>query len=92
MDVRHVLILKTAHHVDEAIHLGELVEQRAGDAGFTGAAIQPGDIGIGHLGVDGLFGLEHGGEPVHARVGHIHHGGVHFDLARGDAGGLACRG
>ena len=71
--VRDIVIFKTAHHLDKAVHLRQLVEQCAGDAGLAGAAIQPGDIRIGHLGVDGLFGFEHFGEAIHPRIGHIHH-------------------
>ena len=43
---------------------------------------------VGHLGVDGLLGLEHRREAVDARVGHIHHGGMHLDLAGRGAGRL----
>ena len=75
--VRHIGVLEAAHHVQKAIHLGQLVEQRARDGRLR--AFQAGDIGIGDLGIDGLFGLEHGRKAVNALIRHIHHAGVHLE-------------
>ncbi len=44
--------------MDKAVHLAELVEQRAGEPALgsvAGLALQAGDIGVGDLGVDGLL-------------------------------------
>jgi hypothetical protein len=41
MDMSHVLVVKDAHHLDESIQLGELVQQGARDAALVGAASKP---------------------------------------------------
>ena len=76
--VRHAGVFKAAYHVHKAVHLGQLVEQLAGDASLGRAAFQPGDIGVGHLGVNLLLRLEHLGQAVDARIGHVHHRRVDF--------------
>ncbi len=77
--VQDAVILEAACHQDKAVHLGQLVQQLTGDAALRRAAFQPGDIRIGHFGVDRLFRLEHRRELVHARVGDIHHRRMDFE-------------
>ena len=89
----HIFVLENTHHVDQAVHLGQLVEQCARDAAtLAGTAIQTSDVDVGHLGIDGLLGDEHLRQFIHTRVGNIHDRCVHFDLAAGRAGRLAATG
>ncbi len=92
LDVGNIFILEAAHDVDKAIHLGKLVEQSARNAGLTGAAIQAGDIGVGHLGINRLLGFEHGRKPVDPRIRHVDYGGVDFNFTGGGAGRLGATG
>ncbi len=90
--VQDTVILEAARHQDEAVHLGQLVQQLTGDAAFGRTGLQPGDIRIGHLGIDRLLRLEHLREFGHARVRDIHHRGMDFEASgRGGGGRVAAR-
>jgi len=51
-------VFKDAHDVDECIHLADLIAQRSRQAGAPDALFQPGDIGVGDLGIDSLHLLQ----------------------------------
>jgi len=77
----HAVIGEDAHHVEEAVRLGQLVAQRAAQTALAHAALQPADVLVGHGGIGGLPGPVEGAEEVHPLVGHGHDGGVNFHLA-----------
>ena len=72
--------------MDESVHPRNAVAQLAAEPLLGHALIESGDVGVGHLGVDGLARLEHVAQAVDAHIGYVHHRGVEFQLAAGAAG------
>ncbi len=83
----HVLVLEGAHHVQKGVVLGDGVHQRPAQPALPADAdAQPGDVVVFDLRPGRLARLEHGAQPVDARIGHSHRGGVGLDAA-GRVGG-----
>jgi len=81
LGMRHGRVLERADDVHKGVHLLELVAHRPAQAALPDAFVQPADVGIGDGGVGGFLGLEDRAQPVDARVGHVHDGSVHLELA-----------
>ena len=87
-----VLILKTAHHVHDGVHLADVREELvAQPLAPAGALDQTRDVHKFHRRRRDLLGLIHPGQLVKPLVRHRHHAGVGLDGAEGIVGRLRAR-
>lgn len=81
-DMGDVVVLETAQHVHNGIHLADVGEELVAEALALGrAAHQPGDVYEGDARRDDLLRLGDVGELAHARIGHGDFAGVGLDRA-----------
>ncbi len=81
-DMGDVVVLETAQHVHDGIHLADVGEELVAEALALGrAAHQPGDVYEGDARRDDLLRLGDVGELAHARIGHGDFAGVGLDRA-----------
>src|SRR6185295_9574291 len=76
-------VRKRAHHVEQRVRVAELL-------GLEALALALGDAGKVHYlegGEGRLLRLEQGDQPIHPRVGHPRHAGVHLPARGAERGG-----
>ena len=80
--VNHVLVFKTAHHVDDGIGLADMGQKLVAQAfALAGPGHQTGNVHKLHNRRHDAFGLDNARQLLQARVGHLDHPHIGFDGA-----------
>jgi len=85
--MHHILVVETAHHVDDGIHVADVAQELVAESfSRTGAFDQAGNVDEFNGGGLDLLRLDDGGEPIHAGIGHLDDSHIGIDGAEGVVG------